>query len=318
VNSQVETVDGTITITDNDTAVWTLTQTSAQDTDGVDEGASAIYTLTLDGTDGATTTGGATANGAVQSGETATINLNRTFGDTVAGDFDETLDAAVLAAINTFNGTATAGDPGTFSYALGVVTFTGDGTQTAPALTIDLDIANDSLIESDEGFTLDVSDDDGSVASQTSVSTTDNSVTTTINDDDTANWVLAQSTTQASDGVDEGTSAIYTLTLDGSASDAPGAAAVQSGDTATIELSLGTVDTLTGDFDETLGAAVNAAVANFNSAAGVTAGAAGSFSYAAGVVTFTGDGALTAPTLTIDLNTNDDSLVEGSHDFSYW
>ena len=98
VNSQVQSVNGTITITDNDTAVWTLTQTSAQNTDGVDEGASAVYTLTLDGTDGATTTGGVTANGAVQSGETATINLNRTFSDTLAGDFGETLDCLLYTS----------------------------------------------------------------------------------------------------------------------------------------------------------------------------------------------------------------------------
>jgi len=158
--------------------------------------------LTLDGTDGATTTGGVTADGAVQSGETATININSTFEDALAVDVGETLDAAVNEAINIFNDGNTAGDPGTFSYLLGVITFTGDGVQTNPTLTIDLDTNDDSLIEGDEDFTVAIANPSGSVASQASFSETDNSVTTTINDNDLVTFSIDSDINTVAEGDD--------------------------------------------------------------------------------------------------------------------
>ena len=186
----------TTTINDNDTADWVLAQSAAQTSSGVNEGASAIYTLTLDGS-----ASGAPGAAAVQSGDTATINLSLTNVDTLAGDFGETLGAAVSAAVTAFNGTATAGAPGTFSYAAGVVTFTGDGTQTAPQLTIDLDTSNDNLAEGAESFSLTIASPGGDVASQLSTSAP-TTVTTTINDNDLATFSIVSDINTVAEGDD--------------------------------------------------------------------------------------------------------------------
>src|SRR5262249_12853564 len=133
---------GTVTTTINDTtdasgtafdtATWSITGSAA-----VNEGATASYTVHLDGT--------------LQSGETATTTLAiANLGSTTSADY-ASFNAAVSAAIgsrahlefNTANGTLTVtgtGSPGT-------------GTQT-PELVINLAAANDSLVEGPEQYTV--------------------------------------------------------------------------------------------------------------------------------------------------------------------
>ena len=315
LNSQVVTVDDSVSITDNDTADWELTQTMTQSDDGVDEGSSAIYTLKLNGVGGAMT-GSGPADSALQAGDTATIDISIDFGDTNSADFDEALATAVEAAVLAYNTNAgtNEGDNNSFMYDSGTVTYYGDGTTTTPMLMIDLDTFDDNLIEGAEDFSLTIDTVGGTVASQLSVGTPD-PVVTTINDNDTANWTLTQSTTQANDGVLEGTSAMYVLKLDGSNSGMPGAAAVQDGDTASIDISLLAGTTEPEDFDETLEAAVMAAIDAYNGSS-VTPGDPNTFTYSSGTVTYHGDGSESTPMLMIDLDTADDALIEGDETFS--
>ncbi|MCP4485849.1 MAG: hypothetical protein GY820_00760, partial [Gammaproteobacteria bacterium] len=107
VDATVYTV--TTTIIDNDTATWSLTGPA-----DVTEGASASYTLAL--------------AGSLQAGETASVDLARSFpGGTPSNDPAETTDftnaflADVDAAITAYNGAANAG---TFARTVDTLTYT--------------------------------------------------------------------------------------------------------------------------------------------------------------------------------------------------
>ena len=213
----------------------------------------------------------AIAESAVQAGDTATVDLALAFGGTVAEDFDETLGAAVIDAVDAFNATivtggAVAGTNGTFSYSAGTLTFTGDGVQTAPSLNIDLDTFDDSLIEGDESFSIALSNVGGTVATQL-LTAVPSAISTTINDNDFAEWNLTQAMGQEVDGVDEGASATYTFSLVG---DGSGTAPFlfQAGETATVDVQVDAMDTTIGDDYPSPVQAIFDAVAFWNSAAG--------------------------------------------------
>src|SRR5262249_598614 len=126
----------TTTITDNDTATWSLTGTTS-----ITEGNDATYTVHLAGT--------------LQSGETPTTNLALTDGSTTATDHADFV-AAVNTAVAAYNLSATAS--GTLAYSGGVLTFTSDGTGTLPGtmsdLAITLNVPNDSLVEGPESYSV--------------------------------------------------------------------------------------------------------------------------------------------------------------------
>ena len=172
-NGAFATASGSVTttITDNDTATWSITQSSAT----VNEGGTTGYTVHLGGT--------------LQSGEDASIVLSLTNVTTNPDGSDlataAQFDAAVTNAVTAYNA---GSDPGLLSYdpATNKLTFTSDGTGAMGNLVINLTAVDDTLMESDESY---------SVALATPTSTTGssialgaNSVTTTIlaNDIDVA------------------------------------------------------------------------------------------------------------------------------------
>ena len=131
----------TTTITDNDTATWSITGETSVTESAVNNTAS--YTVSLGGT--------------LQAGEDASIVLSLTNGTTNADGSDlateAQFDAAVAAAVATYNG---GSDPGSLSYdgATNKLTFTSDGTGAMGNLVIDLTAVNDTLVEGDESYTV--------------------------------------------------------------------------------------------------------------------------------------------------------------------
>ncbi|EMI23850.1 Calx-beta domain-containing protein, partial [Rhodopirellula europaea] len=184
------------TIVDDDSTTWTLTDNNTGQQVG--EGDSALYALALSGA-------------AVQAGRTATIDLAWGLtSPTSSSDFAETLDAAVLDAIDNpttgYNVGKTAGDPDTFEYnsTTGTVTYHGDGTTTAPTLNIDLNTFEDTgatqtvsgdvhpanYVEPDEDFTVAISNPGGTALP--GVLAVANTITTTIIDDDSAEVTIVK------------------------------------------------------------------------------------------------------------------------------
>ncbi|MEO9932285.1 beta strand repeat-containing protein, partial [Rhodopirellula bahusiensis] len=211
--------DITITteITDNDTANWTLVQTTPA---SVTEGADANYVLTLDGS-----ASGMPGPAAVQTGDNASITLGLTLiAPTSLNDFDENPDQsvnetnplalAIQDAIDVYNAAGgggplarTPGDPNSFELnaATGEVTFYGDSLATMPSFLIELTTFDDddgsptglqqgtgaqthlgNFVEPDEDFEVSIADPQFNQATAPEVTATGpNTVTTTIVDDNT-------------------------------------------------------------------------------------------------------------------------------------
>ncbi|WP_075085217.1 beta strand repeat-containing protein [Mariniblastus fucicola] len=329
----------TTEITDNDLAEWNLTQATSP----VVEGGSVAYTFSL------TASGSGTGPFLFQAGETASVEVQVTDITTVYGvDYDNAV-TAIQNAVTAWNAAnPTAGSlAATFAGGAAPVVLTylagsdgvGGGADTAmtPDLIVNVTATDDSLVEGSE--TVDITiDNPGSTTGAdvrlagddgTGTVVPDITVTTEITDNDSANWTLTETTTGL---IDEGDAAVYELTLNGSASGMPSAAAVQSGDNASITMALGLLGpTSLNDFDEftdadILGAqlldetsplamAIQDAVDAYNLAAGTSPMDPDSFDFDAGAgeVTFYGDSVQTAPTLTIDLNTfEDDGFEQGA------
>lgn len=313
--------NGSVTtlIEDNDKVTWNI----AASAETVVEGNDTDYTITLVGS------GSGNAPFSLQSGDSASVKVSLIDLGTNAADY-EALASAINDAVAAYNGISTEGDPNTFAYvpngSMGVLTYFGD-SQTSPSLTFSIDAVDDNLIEGHESYKIDLSEPGGSVTPiPPTVMIGDSATFTQIIDNDSAVWTLEEDTaslgqTDSTNGlVDEGDTARYRLTLDGSGSNSPGPAALQAGDTATIQVSLTLLGTTSlNDFDEDsdqsvnesnpLGQAIIDAVNAYNTAAGTSSGQNNSFSVdpASWVVTYHGDGATTAPQLVIDLNTFDDS-----------
>ena len=123
------------------------------------------------------------------------------------------------------------------------LTFTSDGNSFAP-LTIEVATNDDNVIEGVEDFTVSIANPGSTTGSAVTLGT--DSVTTTIIDNDTSTWDIF-----GTPSVTEGGTAQYNLFLSGT---------LQTGETATIDLSLGDVDTNSADYANFV-AAVNTAVA---------------------------------------------------------
>ena len=235
-----------------------------------DEGGTAQYLILLDGSLGA--------------GETATVQVSLNDLTTNTGDY-----ASILAALSA---AATANPDVVFDAATGELTYTSpaDGAVMAP-LVVDLGIVDDVLVEGPEQFEIALSNPGSTTGPAVQISPTANSVTTTINDNDTAIWSLTGVPTVA-----EGADAKYVLTLGGT---------LQAGETATIDLFIGNITAVATDFGS-LATAVNDAIAAYTGS--------GSFAYDGTTLTFTSDGNPMGD-LCIEVETIDDTLVEGNEDF---
>ena len=239
----------TTTITDNDTAAWSLTG----DTSVTESGPGAAeYTVSL--------------SGVLQEGETASIVLSLADGGTSGADYLD-FAAAVNSAASGYAG------PGTVSFNsdTGVLTYTGGagGTAMAP-LTIRLAAVDDSFVEGGEDYTVSLANPGSTTGASVAGS---GSVTTTITDSDTATWSLTGDTNMTESGPG---AAEYTVSLSG---------VLQEGETASIVLSLADGGTSGADYLD-FAAAVNSAASgyagpgtvSFNSDTGVltyTGGAGG-------------------------------------------
>ena len=173
------TSEVTTTITDGDTATWSITGSN-----NVNEGTNANYTVHLAGT--------------LQANETATVHLALADISTTSGDH-----ANFVTAVNAAIGGRTdlSFDAGT-----GTLTYTGTGSPM-PDLVINLGAVADGLVEGPEQYTVSLSSPGSTTGANVAGS---GSVTTTITDGGTATWSIT-----GSNNVNEGTNANYTVHLDG-------------------------------------------------------------------------------------------------------
>ncbi len=251
----------TTTISDNDQSIWSITGTTS-----VDEGNTAQYTIALSGT--------------LQAGETASVVLGLNDVSTNSADY-----AAFAAAVANAIGTRTdlVFDAGT-----GLLTYTGTGS-SMPDLVVSLAAIDDVLSEGTESYTVNLAAPASTTGADIALG--NDSVTTTINDDDQSVWSITGDPT-----VGEGSSAQYVIALSG---------ALQAGDVATIELSLADVSTNSTDY-----AAFSTAVVN---AIGTRTDL--TFNTVTGLLTYTGDGN-PMPDLVINLGAMDDALSEGPESYT--
>ncbi|WP_075082765.1 Calx-beta domain-containing protein [Mariniblastus fucicola] len=266
----------TTTINDlTDPVEWAITGAMS-----ADEGGAAQYTITLDGALGAN--------------ETATVEIG--FADLTSSANDRShIDAAIAAA--------TASDPSlSYNASTGVLTFTApnNGAAMAP-LVIDLAIVNDAFIEGPEQYSIGLSNAGSTTGTVSSVSATQNGVTTEINDTvdfglgpDEGEWSIAGDASVA-----EGNVAQYTVSLSGT---------YGADEVAHVDLTPADVGTTSGDYASFV-AAVDAAVASYSGA--------GSVSFDGTTLSFTAasDGDVMTD-LVIDLGAVDDLLVEGNEDYT--
>jgi len=310
----------TTTISDNDAAQFVISQdvTTIAETDqtGVE------FTISLVDTDN---TGNAAVFGA---NETAFVTVAIT-GSAVDGVDQNSFVSALSDAVDNYSGDGSL----EFDNELGVLTFTAgevDGSTLAP-IVFSVEAIDDNLVEGHESFDVQLSDAGSSTGAEVSADTF--ALTTTIADNDTANFTLTQSSTS----VDEGESAIFTLALAGTGgATVPSGttdAALQAGNTASIDLDLTLLGpTSLNDFDELedqslnetnpLYLAILAAVNEHNSTSSALGGSQNSgelntFGVVAtssgATVTYYGDSVTTTPTLEFDLSTfQDDGEQQGS------
>lgn len=259
--------------TSDDTASWSITGPAT-----ADEGTTASYVVSLDS--------------ALGINEAATVNIALANVDTNSGDYADFLLAVETAAANnpqvTFDGTST-------------LTFIAptDGASMTDVV-IELAIVNDLLIEGPESLQLKISNPASYTGASIAVNTNAASVTTIINDtappggaaDGPGEWSITGQT-----NVDEGTAAVYTISLSG---------IFGAGEVATITISQADLDTSSTDYNALTAAIVDA----------VSANAAVTFDAATGVLTYTSpsDGASLSD-ITVSLDTVDDTLIEGPENF---
>ncbi len=258
----------TTTITDNDAATWSITGDAT-----VSEGATAQYTVALDGLFGA--------------GEVATVEIGRTNVDTTNADSAD-LIAAVNSAVAAYMG------PGSVAFDGTTITFTAamDGDVMSD-LVIDLGAVDDTIVEGDEDYTVSIFNPGSTTGGQVLNDNTARIVTTTITDNDAAAWQLTGDTT-----VNEGADANYELVL---------TAALQSGESSTVDLSITDVTTNPADY-ASFNAAVAAAVAAYSGP--------GTVSWDGAAITFTSDGTGPMAALMIDLSAINDAVVEGTEQYN--
>ncbi len=279
----------TTTITDGDTATWSIVGGGE-----VSEGGNTSYTISLDGVFAA--------------GEDASVEITLTVGDTTSGDYDDFLTAV---------GTAVS----EYAAGMGAGTVTFDGTNkltfsaasqgdTMDNLVITLGVTDDSLVEGVEDFGISIADTSSGTGATVAVDASNHNVTTTITDDDTATWTLTDNNTVA-DTVGENATASYLLSLEGT---------LQAGETASVDLAISfpsagaSMDAAEGaDFTNTFLSDVASAIDAYN----MGGSNSGTFMLVDSTLTYTHgetDGAVDS--LAIDLDTGTDSMVEGPEDFT--
>lgn len=278
-NVQIGNATVTTTIDDrfgagSDQVSWALTGSSS-----IDEGGTASYTISL--------------NGLLAAGETSSVQLDLADGSTTGADY-----ASFATAVQ--NAVSSRADL-TFNSTTGFLTFTGDGSAMIN-LAINLDAIDDTLIEGPEAFTISLRNPTSSTDALTVIDSINQSVSTTINDtigdggaNESANWSIAGPTS-----VNEGGSINYLISLNG---------ILQSGENASIQLTLGDIDTNTSDYQSFV-AAVQNAVSSYSGPGSLTVDPTTS------VLTFTGDGNAMSD-ITISLPTMDDLLSEGNERLNF-
>ena len=248
----------TTTIVDDDTATWSITGDAS-----VGEGAISQYVISL--------------AGELQAGETVSVMVELADVDTAAVDH-----ASFVAAVNA----AVASRPD-LSFDGSTLTYTSDGNPMADLL-IDLQAVDDVLVESSEDFIVSISNPSSGSGSDIALGTPI-AVTTTIIDNDLAQWSITGDTS-----VNEGDVSQYTVSLSG---------VLQARETTQVELSLSNVDTNSTDY------------ANFVNAVDAAVSGRSDLTFDGLTLTYTGNG-FAMPDLVIDLGAVNDVLIEGDEDFT--
>ena len=241
----------------------------------VNLGATTAITTTITDNDAATVSVAATTDG----NEAGLVNGVFTVTLSTTSTSDTVIDYVV-------GGTATSGDD--FTPLTGQVTILAGDTMA----TISVPTADDSLVEGTENVSVTLI---GIAAGDPSITIGGvSSASVNLFDNDTASWTIS------GDGaVAEGANASYAISLSGS---------FQSGEVASVDLSLADVDTTSSDYAD-FSAAVNAAIAAYIGP--------GTYSLVGNTLTWmaTADGQ-TAGDLDILLGASDDSTVETSEDYT--
>ena len=235
----------------------------------VAEGADAKYIVNLAGT--------------LQAGETASIELHIGNVTAIAPDYAN-LAAAVNLAVANYTG------PGSLAFDGTTLTFTSDGSPMGD-LCIEVGAIDDALVEGSEDFIVSIANP-GTTTGSAVVTAGPTVVTTTITDNDVATWSISGDATVA-----EGADAKYIVNLAGT---------LQAGETASIELSIGNIDTTSADYANFV-TAVNDAITAY--------AGPGSLAFDGTTLTFTSDGSPMGD-LCIELTAVDDFFVEGSEDYT--
>ncbi|WP_146537518.1 Calx-beta domain-containing protein [Rubripirellula reticaptiva] len=286
LNSQVDTLNDTVTITDNDLATWSITGST-----NVTEGADATYTISLTGS------GSGTGPFILQNMETATIDLAQTNGPadaTTAADYDNFLTELGLIVAGRADLTLVGN----------TLTYTGDGTTAMADIVVAITATEDFLVEGPENYTVTLSTPGTTTGADIQLDAGNASVQTAIADNDLATWSIVGDANVA-----EGADASYTISLTGSTTGAgAGPFVLQAGETASIVISQtdGPADpTTAADYD------------SFLTAVGVIAAGRADLTLVGNVLTYTGDGATAMADIVVnDLTATEDFLVEGPENFT--
>ena len=145
------------------------------------------------------------------------------------------------------------------------LTFTSDGNPMGD-LCIELTAVDDAVVEGSEDFTVSIANPGTTTGSDVATGGP-TTVTTTITDNDTATWSITGDPT-----VGEGDDAKFVVSLAGT---------LQAGETASIELAIGDVDTTSADYASFV-TAVDDAIAAYTGP--------GSLAFDGTTLTFTSDG----------------------------
>lgn len=259
-----------INIADNDAAQWSISGPS-----NVDEGATALYTISL--------------AGQLQAGEVITVDITLTDIDTNSADYGS-LASAVTDAIS--------GRP-ELSFSGGTLTYTSDGSPLSDIL-VRLTAIDDSLIEGPEDLQFDLTRSTTSTGVEIDINQTARTVVTTIADtqgsggsaDGPATWSLTGPTEVA-----EGTSPNYKISLAGN---------FQAAEVVSVQISLTDTSTNPADHASLIAQIATAVAGNPNLTFNVTTG---TLTYIAA-----SDGASMTP-LVIMLPISDDAIVETPEDY---
>ena len=186
------------------------------------------------------------SGGTLQAGEQASVQLALQDLETSSADYSNFI-TAVQTAVSVRSDLS-------FDVATGTLTVTGTGSPVAD-LCVDVSAIDDSLIEGPERFQVLLSNATSAGGLSVGIDPAQSLVTTTINDTigdggpaEQAVWSLGVDQT-----VPEGSPGAYVLSLSG---------VLQSGETATIDLSLADIDTTSTDY-ASFNSAVTAAVASY-------------------------------------------------------